>query len=544
MIRKDKAIMYINGVQYMFNRIRKVLSGLKNNVTNSDEIKAPKKVNIEANISNNLDKNLKTFRAVFYECSDVVFKEFKIGEERSINAAIVYVDGLADRKVIHNEILKPLMYITRLDEYSAKKISQELLESTDLTIGEVKEKKKIEEIVSYILAGEVALLIDGIGKALLLNARGWETRAIEEPSAEAVSRGPKEGFVETLRHNTVMIRRKIKHPGLKIKTMKIGERTNTDVAVVFMEEIAKKEVVDEVIKRLKTIKTDGIFESGYIEEFIEDNPYSPFPQLEVTERPDKTAAALLEGRVAIIVDGSPIVSLVPAVFINFYHSPEDYYERPIFGSTIRFLRILGVLIATSLPAFYVAFVSFHFQLIPIKLVKTIAEGRAEVPFPPVIEALVMEIIIDLLREANLRLPGTLGQSIGIVGAIVLGQAAVQAKLATPAMVIVISITAIGAYVIPRFSTSYSIRFLRYPMLFAAGTLGIFGIAAVWLWIIIHLCALESFGNPYFAPFTPLKLRDLKDSMIRVPLWAMRKRPTTPEPTDEERQDMEKGRFNR
>ncbi|EOC99783.1 spore germination protein [Caldisalinibacter kiritimatiensis] len=528
----------------MFNRFKNIISDLKHNVSNEDKMKTAKKVNIEENIKRRLKHNLKLFRSIFHDCSDVVFKEFKIGSEREINAAIIYVDGLIDREIIHTEILKPLMYLTRLDEYNSTNISIEFLKNTDLAIGEIKEKKKLEEIVALILSGETALLIDGIDKALLLNSRGWENRQIEEPQSESVSRGPKDGFTETLRFNTALIRRKIKHPDLKVKMMNIGERTNTDVAIVYMEEIAKKEVVEEVLSRLKTIKIDGIFESGYIEEFIEDNPYSPFPQVEITERTDKASAALLEGRVAIIVDGTPVVSLVPAIMVNFYQTPEDYYEKPLFASALRLLRVLGFLVATSLPSLYVAFLSFHFQLIPIKLVETLAEGRVKVPFPPFVEALLMEILIDLLREANLRLPGTLGQSIGVVGAIVIGQAAVSANLASPAMVIIVSITAIGAYVIPRFSTSYSIRFLRYPMIFFAATLGIFGIAVVWLWILIHLCALESFGNPYLSPFTPLKIRDLKDTVIRAPLWAMRKRPTSPDSEDKNRQDLQKGRINK
>jgi hypothetical protein len=531
----------------MFKYIKDLLSKVRDKSTgkgNQDEIKTVKKVNIEANISKNLNKNLKLFRTIFYDCSDVVFKEFKIGTEREINAALVYVDGLVDRQAIHNEVLRPLMYLTRFDEYTSKAVSVELLKSTDLAIGEVKEKKKLEEIVELILSGETALIIDGINTALLLNTRGWENRGIEEPQTETLSRGPKDGFTETLRFNTALLRRKIKHPGLKIKMMNIGERTNTDVAIVFMEEIAKKEIVDEVINRLKTIKIDGILESGYIEEYIEDNPYSPFPQVDITERPDKTAAALLEGRIAIIVDGTPVVAIVPATLISFYQSPEDYYERVIFGSSIRFLRLLGFIIATSLPALYVAFLSFHFQLIPIQLVETLAEGRVEVPFPPAIEALLMEVLIDLLREANLRLPGALGQSIGVVGAIVIGQAAVQAKLASPAMVIIVSITAIGSYIVPRFSTSYSIRFLRYPMIFFAATLGAFGIAVVWLWIIIHLCALESFGNPYLSPLAPFRLKDMKDTLLRFPLWAMRKRPSVPESEDKNRQDIVKGRHRR
>lgn len=503
----------------------KIINKFKRNTLDINDTDTGKYKVKQNNLDVSLEENLKLFEDIFYECSDVTFKKFKIGTE-GIDAVLINIDGLIDKRQVHQEILKPLMYLTKFDNDKKKDISLDILNKTNLNVGEVSESKDLNNLLDGILSGESLLLIDGHNKGILIDTRGWKIRNIEEPESESVNRGPREGFTETLRLNTAMVRRKIKHPDLKIKMMKVGDKSNTDISIMFINGLARKEMVDEVIKRLKSIETDAILESGNIEEYFEDNKYSPFPQIEITERPDIVASALIGGRIAICVDGTPVNIVVPTTIINLLQSPEDYYERPLYASIVRLLRVLGLVIATTLPSLYVALLTFHAHLIPTNLVKILAQGRSGVPFPAFIEALLMQIIVELLREANLRLPGNLGQTIGVVGAIVLGQAAVQAKLASPAMVIVVAITAIGSYVIPRYSSTYPIRLVGYPMIFFASILGIFGIVVVWLWLIIHACSLESLGYPYFSPLSPYQPGEARDSLLRLPLWLMGKKKST------------------
>ncbi|MBZ4664759.1 spore germination protein [Mahella sp.] len=478
---------------------------------------------------NKLEDNISLFATLFSDCSDVIFRRFQIGKDNPLPAAIIYVDGLANRQSVDLEIMEPLMYFTRIDQKNAmSNIDIEIIKQLNITVGEIKEDQNVMNIVNAILSGDTAMFIDNFPVALILNSRGWENRGVQEPTTENVIRGPKEGFTETVRFNTALIRRRIKDPKLKMKGFKLGKRTKTDVVIAYMDDIVNETLLQEIEKRLNTIDTDAVFESGYIEQFIEDSPFSPFPQMQTTERPDKVAGNLLEGRVAILVDGTPVALIAPATFAQLYQSPEDYYERAIFGTAVRLIRLMGLFLATSLPSFYVAVLTYHHEMIPTQLVLALARSRMGVPFPAILEALLMEGVIEILREATTRLPGTIGQTIGIIGTLVIGQAAVAAKLVSPAMIIIVSITAIGAYITPNYSTTYSIRFIRFPLMIAAAFFGVFGIAAMWLFIIIHLAGLESFGIPYLAPVAPFKLSDIKDTIVRFPLWAMKKRPMIPE----------------
>ncbi len=496
----------------------------------------------ESSLTDNYAENLDGLKKVFEECSDIVFRELDLQMDKTVKGTLVYLDGMVDRVTLHNHILRSMMNIEKKDypqELSAVH-RMNRLKNLDLFVGEVKEEQDLYKIANGILSGEVIFLLEDCDHALIINGRGWQARGIQEPDTESVIRGPREGFVETLRFNTTLIRRKIKDPNLKLKMVQLGKKTNTDVAIMYLQGIAKDELIEEVEKRLKTVNIDGVFESGYIEEFIEDNPYSPFPQVVITERPDRVAGNLLEGRVAIVVDGTPMVCIVPGTFAQFYQSPEDYYERSMFGTAVRIVRILSFIAATTITSLYVALVAFHPYLIPSDIVLSIAETRIGVPFPTLLEALFMESVIELIREASIRLPGSIGQVIGIVGALVIGQAAVEAKLASPILIIIIAITAVSSYIVPQFSTSYSLRFMRFPMIIAAGTFGAFGIALVWGFLLIHLCTLESFGEPYLAGAAPFRFSDLKDTIFRAPLWLMKTRSSTPETEDVDRMLGEKG----
>ena len=294
---------------------------------------------------------------------------------------------------------------------------------------------------------------------------------------------------------------------------------------MYIDGLAHPPMVQEMLARLEKINVDSILESGYIEQLIQDRRWSPFPQIQNTERPDKVVANLLEGKVSILVDGTPFALIAPAVFSQFYQSPEDYYERFYIATLLRFIRIISITIALLLPSLYIAFSSFHPEMIPSRLVIAMAAGRSTVPFPSLVEALFMELAIEILREASVRLPGPIGPTIGIVGALVVGEAAVSAGLVSPVMVIIVAVTTIGSFASPSYSAAIAIRMLRFPVMLLAGMFGLYGIMLFLIVILIHLSSLKSFGVPYMSPLSPLNLKGMKDLFIRAPHHLLRTRPT-------------------
>lgn len=308
--------------------------------------------------------------------------------------------------------------------------------------------------------------------------------------------------------------------------MTVGELTRTEVAVAYLEQIANADVVQEIRSRIQRIQIDGVLESGYIEQLIEERSFSPFPQYLVTERPDYIVSALLEGRVAILTDGTPFVISGPMTFWGFLQAGEDYYDRVLFANMIRFIRLILLMAALLLPSIYVALTTFHQQMIPTKLLLSIAAAREGVPFPALVEALLMEGTFEALREAGVRLPKQIGQAVSIVGGLVVGQAAVQAGIVSAPMVIVVSLTGIASFTIPRYNFSFAFRILRFPMILLAGMFGLYGITAGLLCILIHLAGLSSLGVPYLFPVSPVTFQGLKDAIFRAPLWTMYFRPQT------------------
>ena len=483
----------------------------------------------EEELSASLSANRNRLETLLGSNSDLVYREFRFEREGMHKAMIVFIDGLISSKAIDQDILRSLMFMQSKrqpfsDPESIDTAAQQLM-NEGVPIGEVKETKRFRDIVKTVLSGDTALLIDGCPEALLLSTKGWEKRSVEGPFTESVVRGPREGFTETLRVNTALIRKHLKDPDLRVKNYKIGTRSNTDVAVLYIEGVAMESVIQEVDRRLKEIETDGILESGYIEQFIEDSHWSPFPLIQNTERSDKAVANLLEGRVLIIVDGSPFALIVPSMFTQLYQSPEDYYERFLIATLLRFIRWISMTMALMLPALYIAFSSFHPEMIPSKLVTAMAAGRATVPFPSLVEAMAMEVSIEILREASVRLPGPIGPTIGIVGALIIGEASVRAGIVSPIMVIIVALTTIGSFAVPSYNAAIALRMLRFPMMLLASVLGLYGIMLFVILIVIYLCSLKSFGTPYLAPMSPTNLLQMGDSLIRIPLYRMIKRPS-------------------
>ncbi|NMA69703.1 MAG: spore germination protein [Desulfitobacterium sp.] len=460
--------------------------------------------------------------------TDIVFRRFKVRGKEDVPCALGVVDGLIDKHLLDAFVLRILMVEGVADpifrEINRKNIVDMLLD-VFTPANEIKKINTMGEAVDAILSGDAVLFVEEGKEALVISARGWETRGIATPENEAAIRGPKEAFNESLRTNTSLLRRKIKHPSLRIIAMKIGELTRTDLVIVYVEKLASQDVVKEVQDRLERVKIGGLVAGDVLEEFIEDFPYSPFPQVNVTERPDIVASDLLEGRVVVLVDGTPTALVVPATLNKFMQVNEDYYERAMIVILVRFIRYLGAVIAVLAPSLYIAITNFHQELLPTNLALSIAASREATPFPALIEAFLMLTVLEILQEAGLRLPKPIGQTIGIVGALVIGDAAVKASLVSPIQVIVIGITAVSSYAIPSYDLAIAIRLLRLPLMIMAGTMGFFGLGIGMYFVLIHLLKLRSFGTPYLSPIAPFKVRAfLQDTFVRAPWWALKKRP--------------------
>lgn len=474
-------------------------------------------------VSSSLSKNLSVLTTVFSNCSDLICRELRIGQEE-IPAYLIFISGMTNEQALNQNVLTPIMNMRFeiQDVLSLNKI--ELLKNVFLEIGNIKEMFNIREVVKAILNGSAVLLLDRVERALEIDIQGFESRTVAEPVSEGVVRGPREGFTETLRTNTVLLRRKIKSPHLKLEKFILGQATNTEVNIAYLEGTVNSKTVGEVRKRISRIKVDSILESAYIEELIEDAPFSLFPQIEHSERPDKVAAAILAGRIAIFTDGTPFVLMLPTTFFMFLQSNEDYYERYFYSTLIRLVRVIFLNFALLLPGIYIAITTYHRELLPTALLTSITAAREGVPFPTVIEVLIMEITFEALREAGVRLPRPVGQAVSIVGALVIGDAAVKANIVSSATVIIVALTGISSFILPAYNFALSIRILRFIMILLGSTLGMYGILLGLLVMQAHLVSLRSFGVPYFAPLAPFNLKDAQDLVIRAPWWAMGERP--------------------
>ncbi|MGP7818888.1 spore germination protein [Niallia sp. 01092] len=497
---------------------------------NSPSIKTPqiKEAKKKEALKTSLVENINHIKEMLGNSKDIIIREIRIGKEGKIKAGIFYTEGLTDTKSIQNFIMESLMVDIRETELDQKVSSEQdilhVMKDFVLTVGEIQDVTDFETLFDSLLSGNVILLLDGYGQGFSIGMREWQNRGVTEPADQTVIRGPREGFTESIRMNTALIRRKIKDPNLWLESKKIGKVTKTDVAIMYINGIVNDKIVKEVNARLDRIEIDGILESGYIEELIQDETYTPFPTIYNTERPDVVAAGLLEGRVAILVDGTPFVLLVPVIFAQFYQSAEDYYQRADFGTIIRFLRYLSLFIALLGPSLYVAITTFHQEMIPTQLLISLAAQREGVPFPAFIEAIMMEVTFEILREAGVRMPKAVGQAVSIVGALVIGQAAVEAGIVSAAMVIVVAITAISSFVFPSFNMAISVRILRFILMGLAASFGLFGITVGLIAIVLHLCSIRSFGVPYMSPFAPFIPVDQKDAMFRLPIWRLFSRP--------------------
>ncbi len=506
-------------------------------------------------INSKLDNNIRFLAEKFDSWCDIVKKRFELSRMgRAYSVYIMYIDGLADNEMVERTITHPILYEWK-DDYRVN--VRNALNEDNLTIdkmcedtNEQKEEKKfawdidvmfhreteavdmksvstMREAVDAVLGGDTAIFVDGQKKAIILSTKKYPTRSIETPEKESGLKGPRDSFNENFRSDTALIRRRIKDTNLKLEQGTIGVRTKTVYGLMYMEDLVEQSLLDSIKNKLKSFEIDGIFDSGMLVHLLEDKWYSPFPQVQTTERPDKAASAILEGRVVLLVDNSPEVIILPATFNSFFQAADDYYNRFAVGTFARIIRYIAAYLSVLLPALYVAITCFYPQVLPTDFMLAIIGARNEVTFPVVVEVLLMEFLFELLREAGIRLPGQMGNTIGVVGGLIVGQAAVDASLVSTIVVIVVALTAICSFAIPNEEFASTFRLLKFVMIILAAVLGLYGILLGILVIQIHLASLESFGIPYMMPLTAGTVDDeieYQDFVMRKPIFTMTKRP--------------------
>ncbi len=467
------------------------------------------------------------------ENKDFVIREFAIGTDSEANCFAVFIDGLTD-KAIQDLLFQALMLFAEKPLPKDKGGLVYLVREHLLPGNQVAVKNLFSDVLTAVNMGDTAIFLEGSTKALLIETKGWEHRGVERPQSEQVVRGPQEAFTETLRTNTALLRKTIRNEQLTTEMLILGDRTKTIVAIMYLRDLANPDLVAEVKRRLDSIKTDYIAESGILSELIEDHPYNLNPTILTTERPDRVASKIVEGRVAIIVDGSPFVLVVPTTLYEQLHTGEESYIRWQYGTYLRYLRALAFLVSFLAPGIYLAIVLFHHEMIPTELLLAIAGNREKVPFPSLVEVLLMGISFELIREAGIRLPGVIGGTIGIVGALILGQAAVQANIVSPFLVILVAITGLASFAIPDYSLSFAMRIYSFMYIILGVSLGFFGIAIGIFSQMVLTANLKSFGVPYLAPVGPRTVGGV-DVVYRMPLFSHEKRPDYINPQDITRQ---------
>ncbi|ADL13445.1 spore germination protein [Acetohalobium arabaticum] len=510
---------------------------LKNWIKDMYTLQQNKRGTTKEKFFNDLTRNEELLTNKFQNIDDIKFRHLKLTNEsnQQIDATLVYITNLIDKEIINNNIIKPLLSEDNQNLSLAEK-DTETISSKIIDAENIERIDKVNKAVNDILAGKSILLVDQSSHVLSISTQGWEERSVERPITERTVRGPSDGFTENIKTNTGLIRRRIKDKQLKVESFTKGSYTNTQINVLYAEDIVNSKIVAEVKKRLNSINVDQITGPRHIMELIEDNPLSPFDTIYETERPDIATAGMLEGRVTILIDGYPTALVAPMLFMENLVSPEDYYYNFYYTLGARAIRFLGFLVSALLPAIYIAILAFHQEVLPITLVNKIYSAREGVPFPIAIEMIIFGAFFEGIKEAGARIPQALGPSVTIVGALILGEAAINAGLLSPDSVIIGSITGISIFLMPTTEFNNTLLLIRLLFVLGAATSGFFGITLAVLWITMHLTNLRSFGIPFMRPVAPLQLQDLKDFFMRVPYLVMNTRPKSLETEEVNRQN--------
>lgn len=468
-----------------------------------------------------LEHSLAWLKKEWANCADVKYQELSIQETQ---VCMIFVKGLVDRDGAQQGLMEPLL------RYQGSPVTIEGLKDALWSLL-TEETESLSAVNRGIADGKVAVLVDGQEGALLVEVDKVPGRPVEISQNEPTIQGPQEAFVESLSINLGLMRKKLRTPRLKVELLRLGTETDSHLAILYLAGLAKPGLVEEVRKRLNQIDIDGLFGTNQIREFIEDNRFTPFRLTEITERPDRAVAGLLQGRVYIFFDGSANVIAVPSVFITGLISSEDYYAHYMISLLIRPIRQVMYWMSLLLPSLYIALLSYNQDLIPTPLLISLEAQYEGIPFPTVIEALIMQGAFETLREAGLRLPRAIGQSVSIVGALIIGDAAVNANIVSPGMVIVVAAAGVASFTIPSQDLVNTNRILQFPFMIMASVLGLYGIVALGLVMVIHMLSLRSFGVPYMSPLAPFSWAEMRDVILRAPWWAMKKRPEFYEPVE-------------
>ncbi|TSB45433.1 spore germination protein [Alkalicoccobacillus porphyridii] len=465
----------------------------------------------------NLKEDLASFNSLYHHPDDFGTRYFEFHGKRG---CVLYLEPLVDTNLLEQTFFIPLSE----DKFDDRYTLEDLIVSTNW-----KRDSNVTKEATLLTKGYAAILLEGEPSILYVEVGIFFDRSIEEPSNEKIVRGSHEGLVESLFVNLNVLRRRAQTSELAVKKTRVGAKLQRETAIVYMNDIADPEIVETIEDRINDISSDLVISPGFIAEYIQDHSYSPFPQVLYTERPDRIISHLLEGRIIVMTDGSPTALIAPISISAFFQSPDDYNIHFILGSFYRVIRFLSVFIAVTLPALYISVVAFNYEILPNPIILPVKNSLANIPYPPLIEALIMELTIELIREAGVRLPSPIGQTIGIVGGLVIGEAVVNAGLVSNMMIIVVALTAVASFVIPSPEMNSVVRVLRFPFMFLAAIFGILGVTLASMLLLMHLCKLTSFGRPYLSPIAPFRLKDMKDTAIRMPVWFLNTRPLAVKP---------------
>lgn len=474
-----------------------------------------KKLEESRKVSANLRENEKYLRSRLENCSDILIRPMRLGDKHKVDCLMVYIEVAVSNMMLDDSALGKM--INHFWEISPEDI-QEFVRHNSLGIADVKKLENLDESIDAMLAGNAVFFIDGYDKAMKISSKGYPSTGVMEAESEKVLRGSREGFSDSVKSNSALIRKRLRDIRLKVEEYKIGVRSHTLTQVLYMDDLVHEGLLEEVKERLEEFQIDGILDSGMLEQLTEDVWYSPFPQYQTTERPDRAVQEILKGKVVILCDNSPEALILPGNFSSFMESSEDWYHRFEMASFLRILRYLAVIMATVLPGLYLAVIRFHTQILPSALILSFAEAREGVPFSSVVELIFLELAFELIREAGVRVPGSLGNAIGIVGGLVIGQAAVEANLVSPIVVMIVALTALGSMTVPNEEFAAAFRLVKYGFLILGGYLGIYGIVLGVYLVIGHLAGLISFGIPYLVPFIKKEQKGSRgEGVMRVPL---------------------------
>lgn len=479
-------------------------------------------LNQQDTVSCELHANMNQIKARFNypRNQDVLVREFRIGKKTK--AFMVFLDEMVDRKILNRDVLPSLMSKDSFADMDQEDLITYIIESV-LTVSSVSRENRFDIITDQIIGGKTAVFIEGREECLLIHTKGFEKRAVDKPVTEAVIMGSQEGFTENLATNISLIRRIIRSENLITEVYMVGRVNKINCAILYMDTLANPELVNEIKQRLRDMDMDYIIGVGMVEQFLEDSTWTLFPQVLNTERPDRTASFLMDGQVVLITDGTPFAQAVPVTFFQLLHTSEDSFLRWPYGTFLRIIRLSGILIASLLPGLYVALVLYHQEMIPTELLSSIARSKEEVPFPTIVEILMMELSFELIREGGIRIPGVIGQTLGIIGALILGQAAVAAGLVSPILIIIVSVTGLGSFAIPNYSLSLGVRILRFVFICFGSIAGFYGISAALVLTGGFLCSIKSFGVPFLSPVAPAS-KSNRDLILRNPVWLQKIRP--------------------